>query len=86
MGVDLIGIGRSYSWHGWRALFDLGVAFGWRPAGALKPLNPIDQGNHSYPADDYPGERDGYFTNDRQWGDRARRGGVVGGPLPRARQ
>jgi hypothetical protein len=66
MGVDLIGINRSYNWHGWRALYDLGVAFGWRPAGALKPNEPVSYLN-SYPPDDDPGERDDYFTNDLQW-------------------
>jgi hypothetical protein len=67
MGVDLVGIGRSYNWHGWCDLYDLGVAFGWRPAGALMPLDPMARDGHDYPDDDYPGERVGYFTNDEQW-------------------
>jgi hypothetical protein len=48
MGVDLIGIGLSYNWRGWHALYDLGVAFGWRPAGTLKPKEPVTYLN-SYP-------------------------------------
>jgi hypothetical protein len=66
MGVDLIAIGRSYNWQGWRALYALGVAFGWKPAGALRPLEPVSCLN-SYPPDDDPGPRDDYFTNDFQW-------------------
>ncbi len=68
MGVDLIGLGRSYNWSSWQRLFDLGVAFGWKPAGALMPNEPVlVQGQWSYPDDDYPGERSGYFSNDEQW-------------------
>jgi hypothetical protein len=67
MGVDLIGVRRSYNWHGWHALYDLGVAFGWRPAGTLKPTNPEANGHFAYPADDDRGPRDDYFSNDWQW-------------------
>ena len=64
MGFDLMGINRSYNWSSWRALYGLGVAFGWRPAGTLMPktLNEFD-----YPPDDDPGPRSGYFHNDWQW-------------------
>jgi hypothetical protein len=66
MGVDLIGIRRSYNWQGWRALYTLGVLFGWKPAGTLYPNEPVTYLN-SYPPDDDPGPRNGYFTNDFQW-------------------
>ncbi len=74
MGVDLIGIHRSYNWQGWRELYALGVAFGWQPAGTLIPKNPTtgmpeppESGLGVYPPDDDPGERGGYFNNDLFW-------------------
>ena len=38
MGVNMMGIKRSYNWQNWHALYGLGVAFGWVPAGTLYPL------------------------------------------------
>jgi hypothetical protein len=66
MGVDLMGIKRSYNWQNWHALYGLGVAFGWVPAGTLYPLEPVSYLN-SYPPDDDPGRRGGYFNNDLYW-------------------
>ena len=66
MGVDLIGVKLSYNWQGWHALYGLGVAFGWKPAGTLYPKEPVSHLN-SYPPDDDPGPRGGYFTNDMNW-------------------
>jgi hypothetical protein len=63
MGVDLMGVGLSYNWSSWHALHGLGVAFGWRPTGTLKPKNPGTY-EFEYPADDDPGPRGGYFSND----------------------
>ena len=37
MGVDLMCLGGevSFNWTAWQTLYDLGLAFGWRPAGTL---------------------------------------------------
>jgi hypothetical protein len=67
MGVDLIGVRLSYNWNGWHTLYDLGVAFGWRPAGTLLPEETAEPYQFSYPPDDDPGPRGGYFSNDFHW-------------------
>lgn len=41
MGIDISG-GPSFNWSGWRYLFEVGVAFGWKPAGTEKPLTWYD--------------------------------------------
>ena len=69
MGVDLmcLGGGVSFNWTAWQTLYDLGLAFGWRPAGTL-PAAISDEGRFSYPADDnQETPRGGYFSNDSQW-------------------
>jgi hypothetical protein len=69
MGVDLFGIGGcSFNWCAWQALYDLGLAFGWRPAGTLPMTGQTDEGRWIYPDDDdRETPRDGYFSNDFQW-------------------
>jgi hypothetical protein len=38
MGVVLVGHGEeSFNWSAWRALFQIAVSFGWKPAGTLPP-------------------------------------------------
>jgi hypothetical protein len=69
MGVDLmcLGGGVSFNWTAWQTLYDLGLAFGWRPAGTL-PATISDEGRFNYPADDnQETPRGGYFSNDFQW-------------------
>ena len=54
MGVDLLGVGRSYNCAAWREFYEIGIAFGWKPKGTLPPV-------------DYPEEWCGtYFSNDLQ--------------------
>jgi hypothetical protein len=53
MGVDVGGL--HWNWTEWAILFDLGRAFGWKPAGTI----PEDGIPH--PDED---ERSGYFVND----------------------
>jgi hypothetical protein len=67
MGVNLISVGCSFNWWSWRVLYDLGVTFGWKPAGTLPMIGGYDTGRWKYPPDDDPGPRDGYFNNDFQW-------------------
>ena len=66
MGVDLMGEGGcSFNWSAWQTLYDLGLAFGWRPAGTL----PVTRGyqNREYPPDDdRETPREDYFDNDYQ--------------------
>ena len=70
MGVDLmfLGGGASFNWTAWQTLYDLGLAFGWRPAGTLPMTSGYDTGRWEYPPDDVQKmPRGGYFTNDFQW-------------------
>jgi hypothetical protein len=68
MGVVLMGVGGcSFSWRAWQTLYDLGFAFGWRPAGTLPMTGQTDEGMWIYPDDDRETLRGGYFTNDFQW-------------------
>jgi hypothetical protein len=67
MGVDLMGVGGcSFNWRAWQTLYDLGLAFGWRPDGTLPMTGQTDDGVWIYP-DDRETPRGGYFTNDFQW-------------------
>lgn len=52
MGVDCIGFKLGFNWTGWRELYDLGVKFGWKPAGTHE--------------DDKSGPSDDYFGNNFQ--------------------
>jgi hypothetical protein len=46
MGVDLMGLGGcSFNWRAWQTLHDLGLAFGWRPAGTLPMTGQTDEGD-----------------------------------------
>jgi hypothetical protein len=72
MGVDLRGPGipedarDHYNWGAWRLLFDVGVRFGWRPAGAIPAdLREVEDGYVEI-VDEPDGERVGYFSNDYQ--------------------
>lgn len=68
MGVDVMG-GGSFNWSGWRYLFDVGVAFGWTPAGTAKPETFYSPSGN--PCSGWDDEKDGpwsgtYFSNDAQ--------------------
>jgi hypothetical protein len=69
MGVDLMCPGGwvSFNWNAWQTLYDLGLAFGWRPAGTLPMTGQPKEGRWIYPDDDdRETPRDGYFSNDFQ--------------------
>ena len=69
MGVDLmfIGGGVSFNWTSWDTLYDLGVAFGWKPAGTLPLTGGCDAECWEYPPDDdRETPRGDYFSNDFQ--------------------
>ena|SRR5436305_10249625 len=56
MGVDLVGHGseESFNWAAWRALYQIAISFGWKPAGTLPPEGFVGEWNA------------GYFSNDLQ--------------------
>ena len=54
MGIDVINRRVSYSWGGWEHLFKVGLQYGWKPLGTLRP-------------GDFDGDwGGGYFSNDFQ--------------------
>lgn len=49
MGVDLMGRGgMSFSWDGWRSSLGVAKAFGWQPAGTLRPDGIKGEWNGTY--------------------------------------